>query len=227
MTKICAGCKLDKPIDQFAIRKRCKDGRYYYCKECDRARAAAWRARRGDVHRAGSTRWRLANPDHVKKMNKEWRAANAEKLKADKSHYYKENADKINSKKKEWYGKPENKEKTRDRNRVWEKNNPEIVKANRRKHNLRWPEKKRADVMERNARKLKATPPWLSDDLRTFMKVTYSMARHMEQVICIKFHVDHIDPLRSKDVCGLHVPWNLRVIPQFDNLSKGNRLLAA
>ena len=81
-----------------------------------------------------------------------------------------------------------------------------------------------AYVAARKAARLCATPTWLTTEDHELMRFLYAEAAQMSKDLGIKFHVDHIVPLRGKTVCGLHVPWNLRVIAASKNLSKHNRL---
>jgi hypothetical protein len=50
----------------------------------------------------------------------------------------------------------------------------------------------------------------------------YNLAKLRASCTGIKWHVDHIVPVRSASVCGLHNAFNLQVIPAADNLRKGN-----
>jgi hypothetical protein len=73
------------------------------------------------------------------------------------------------------------------------------------------------------ARKHKATPAWLSEKDIQDIHTEYALAAWTSSVMSASYHVDHIVPLKGKTVCGLHVPWNLRVIPAKENISKGNK----
>lgn len=73
-----------------------------------------------------------------------------------------------------------------------------------------------AKCAKRRAAKLNATPAWV--DQKELNKI-YSIAKEKGLV------VDHIIPLQHPDVCGLHVPANLRCISQDWNNWKSNKLL--
>jgi 5-methylcytosine-specific restriction endonuclease McrA len=94
--------------------------------------------------------------------------------------------------------------------KAWKANNPDWIaasnKSRRRKHRL-------------------ATPRWLTNKQKLEMRELYRIARTMTQTTGEPYVVDHIVPLRSNAVCGLHVPWNLRVITREENLRKSNQLV--
>lgn len=69
-----------------------------------------------------------------------------------------------------------------------------------------------ACVRRRRAEGLR-TPKWADRD--TIIAI-YKAARRAN------FHVDHIIPLRGKNVCGLHVESNLQLLPPKENLMKKN-----
>jgi 5-methylcytosine-specific restriction endonuclease McrA len=83
----------------------------------------------------------------------------------------------------------------------------------------------RADTSVRKRRHREATPKWLTPAERLQMRELYVQARKMTELTRERYVVDHIVPLRGEEVCGLHVPWNLRVITQEENLKKSNKLV--
>lgn len=85
--------------------------------------------------------------------------------------------------------------------------------------------KRLASHAKRRAAKLNATPPWLSDEQHAWVVELYETQQVLNGFTDVEWHVDHIVPLLSEDVCGLHVPWNLQVIPARDNLRKKNKLI--
>ena len=81
-----------------------------------------------------------------------------------------------------------------------------------------------AYAAKHRAAKLRATPVGLSDTQRSDILWFYDMASFFSVLMGEQYEVDHVIPLQGKDVCGLHVPWNLRVITAAENSSKGNRV---
>lgn len=79
-----------------------------------------------------------------------------------------------------------------------------------------------AQTAKRRAKKLNATPDWLTKEHLEDIKSMYSLSKKLETLCGLKYHVDHIVPLQGGNVCGLHVPWNLQILEASINLSKGN-----
>lgn len=93
----------------------------------------------------------------------------------------------------------------REAKRRWEKNNPHAVLAKTRAY---------------QARKLLAMPAWANRDA---IQRYYEEARRLTEQTGERMEVDHVVPLQSKIVCGLHVENNLQVIPWRENRAKLNR----
>jgi len=103
-----------------------------------------------------------------------------------------------------------------------------INRLKRREQNARWDKnnkgKANAKTAKRHAAKMLRMPKWLSQEQLAEIREFYVMAKELEKVFPWKQAVDHIVPLQGKIVSGLHVPWNLQILPAFLNSSKGNKL---
>jgi hypothetical protein len=106
----------------------------------------------------------------------------------------------------------------------YKNNRPEASRDRYRRYAKRYPHKITAKVMRRYASKTRATPRWLTPQDHSRIEGTYLYSRVRSQITGVSHHVDHIVPLRGRGVCGLHVPWNLQVIPASDNIRKSNKL---
>jgi hypothetical protein len=114
----------------------------------------------------------------------------------------------------------ENKDTLRALNAKWIAENPEkysgMVLRIRERNRARTAARESA----RRAATYAATPTWAAADE---IASIYEQARSMTIETGVEHHVDHIVPLKSKKVCGLHVPANLRVITKSENSRKSNR----
>jgi 5-methylcytosine-specific restriction endonuclease McrA len=70
----------------------------------------------------------------------------------------------------------------------------------------------------------RAMPHWLTNEQHQQIQAIYDHARECSSLTGDAYVVDHIVPIKGKNVCGLHVPWNLQVLPSDVNDSKGNRM---
>lgn len=102
-----------------------------------------------------------------------------------------------------------------------QKDNARDRYAQRRQDRRSNPAKFSARAMHRVAMKKQATPAWADT---AAILVVYERAAQMKASTGENFHVDHIVPLQSHLVCGLHVHWNLQILPALENISKGNRV---
>ncbi len=81
----------------------------------------------------------------------------------------------------------------------------------------------RARAVLQRADKAHRTPKWLSkEDLKEIEQI-YRDCKDVQWLTNEPLEVDHIVPLKGKNVSGLHVPWNLRIVARSENRLKSNK----
>jgi len=151
-----------------------------------------------------------------------WRKENQSRDTANKCRWADNNREKLKEKGKKYYAL--NKEKCKAACKNWSQKNTE----KRRQSVYQWVELNRAAKNSwnamRRAAKLNATPRWLTAIQKAQIQEMYDVSIALNVQTGINYHVDHIHPLRGDGFIGLHVPWNLQVIPALENISKSNIL---
>ena len=154
----------------------------------------------------------------VECLKVEWAKGNVERAKYFKQYNQSDAGQKA---KRDYYGR--NKETVIAR----AQGRPDAAKNQyKQKYKEANPELYRELVSLRRRRFRQATPKWLSAEQKMEIRLKYRLAIELSRATGIRHAVDHEIPLQGDDVCGLHVPWNLRVITQEENLKKSNKLVA-
>ena len=146
-------------------------------------------------------RRQLANPGRSTEYVRRWRLANPERAKE--------------------LNLPSEKRRAYDRERY--RNNParrDAVKRRFKELNKRRPEIKNAIIARRRALEKHALVKWAD---KKKMRAIYAQASRLQRETGVKHHVDHVVPLQSAIVCGLHWEGNLQVLKAADNHAKLNR----
>ena len=175
--------------------------------------------------------WRKLNSEKVV----EYRKKSFEKLKSNPEKYEKRLNSQNTRNKIKYANNPEiykekakqyyllNKENASKANREWAKKYPEKVLEIKRKYARNNPAKVLANVRKRQLQKKQAIPKWVDERELKAIKQLYIKARELTKKTGVPHEVDHIIPLKSDTVCGLHVHDNLQIITRFKNRSKGNK----
>jgi hypothetical protein len=127
--------------------------------------------------------------------------------------FYLKNKDKIKERDKLYRLK--NKDKIKERDKLYRLNNKDKVRKTKRLSRLKNPSLIKYHCAKRRAMKLKATPKFA--DLNKIKEIYKKCPKG--------YHVDHIVPLINKNVCGLHVEWNLQYLTPSANISKSNKFI--
>lgn len=106
----------------------------------------------------------------------------------------------------------------------WRVDNREKFNAYARAQKKKYPEKQAEITAKRRAKKLSATPKWLTKPQNKQIYQTYAIAAALTTITGVRHVVDHVIPLQHQLVCGLHVPWNLQVLTESENASKSNNI---
>lgn len=191
--KRCGACGGERPFSDYASHKQTKDRLQPWCRPCFAVYGKEYRKRNPETVRATSGAWTAANRERVNACARNRRAADPEKFRAAVRKSHQKNAERI----AKWLA--DNRERVNATLSRWKRRNRHVVAM---------------DSRQRVAARLQAVPGWAD---KSVIRDIY------RQASLAGMTVDHIVPLRSKRVCGLHCEANLQVISLSDNARKNNR----
>ena len=205
-------------------QKLCRKGLHWYpvadkqCKECGKISRRNWYLANRKHALEINNKWAKANPEHVRENKKKWARANPERVSENRKKWRQANPECMRKHRNKWARA--NREKTRKNSKKWRQANPEHLREYRKSWAQANSDKVNAIKARRRATKRSALAPWAN---ASSIKNFYTEARRLTKLMGVKHHVDHIYPLQSEYMCGLHVETNLQILTEKENISKGNR----
>lgn len=208
--KMCSKCNLEKEESFFSYTSRGK--LETQCKLCIAHYKKQWLSLNKNKDKQNKYNYNSINKSKILNDQKQWRSLNSDYIKHSNRKRYIQMSH-------------EERLREKDRYLEYKRNNPDKVKLTQKKWASKNPIKIAANKAKRRAAKLNALPEWLSIKEIKRINAYYRLSRYMSNKTGQKYEVDHIVPLQGKNVSGFHVPWNLQILIQEKNRSKGNTYL--
>jgi 5-methylcytosine-specific restriction endonuclease McrA len=218
---VCKTCGSEKPLDQFYFVA--KQNLYFKrCKACVLAASKArYEAKRTEILARQNARAKAKKAD-IAEYARKWYQMNRERVLAEQAGYRSDPqvAERERERQARYYAKRAEAIQAKRKSAM----TPERIAA-RRAWAQEWAKANRVQlVVKSRSRRLRikgAMPPWADiEAIRQF----YREAARLTEVTGVPHEVDHIVPIQGRNVSGLHVQWNLRVVTRYENRSKSNKL---
>lgn len=212
--KVCSMCGEWKPTSEFFKSKKAATGLKPRCKTCS--------------SKAGKE-YNLS--ERGKQLRRDWGKSEKGKLAAQRKSEREKAERLVRREERErlkaealprlpWHQTEKGKEYAKQQQKYYAETGKrkEIQKKYRETHR----EKLYCDSSTRRALKASATPSWNNIE-KELIQFIYATAKLLTKTIGIKYEIDHIVPLISDKVCGLHCISNLQILPGEVNRRKSNK----
>lgn len=214
--------------EEVSEEKREKARKYkaeYYQKNKDRLgeQARAYSKKNKEEITAKKAAWhkeKMLDPVYAEKHRERHRGywesnkndpAHKEMRSASFRRFYEENKEGLQARGRAYHAA--NKEKSNEYSRQYAASDPERQYLRKRRYRQENQDKCNASSGRYRAARLQSVPGWVDE---------FAVSEIYRTASLMGLEVDHIVPLRSPLVCGLHWEGNMQVIPRLENLRKNN-----